>query len=584
MIPEGVTSIPGRFLYSEQGSADYCPIKKITFPEGLVSIGEYAFQNCRDLVEIDLPSSLDAIRQFAFWNTSLREVVFPENLTAIDGFAFQSGIQFGIGVLQWIEFKSDAPHLNAAAIFYQPQMIVCHGYRPVGPGTERLIGEKTRVFYPREFEDDYEDWVAPENFGGYVPSVNDPVFVHFDPFDEAVAPPKDYEFTEFAQIGALPSCVRQGYEFVGWFTTPTGGEQIDATYHVLSNVTYYAHWTRDATVYTLRLYANNGTGETTDRYFAYGQTIFLLGVSFSNNGQNLAGWALSPSSAANGVVTYLPGGIFTGTNLTTMVGTVLPLYAVWSSGNQSGGGSGWNGGGSDGVSAGQPWTAQKAVVLDGAVYDAAGKVAGIIQLKVAKPNAKKRNAKISGSVTLLDGKKRTLKAAAFNVPADRPISANLSVKGLGTLSLDIGANGFEGSVAGYTVVGAKVGGGWTRADAKVYVDVTGVPAGTLEELLPDGEPVRVRGGKWVFDKAASIKYAKGVLSGFNDSGKPNLSAMKLTYTPKTGLFKGSFKLYALQGGKLKKLTVKITGVVVDGEGAGVAKLANPASTWSVSVR
>ena len=44
----------------------------------------------------------------------------------------------------------------------------------------------------------------------------------------------------------------------------------------------------------------------------------------------------------------------------------------------------------------QPWTAKKAVTLDGAVYDAAGKVAGVVQLKVAKPNAKKHDAKVSG--------------------------------------------------------------------------------------------------------------------------------------------------------------------------------------------
>ena len=220
------------------------------------------------------------------------------------------------------------------------------------------------------------------------------------------------------------------------------------------------------------------------------------------------------------------------------------------------------------------WTAKKAVTLNGAVYDAAGNVAGVVQLKVAKPNAKKHNAKVSGSVTLLDGKKRTLKAAAFAVPADAPISANLSVKGLGTLSLVIGDDGFDGSVGAYTVAPAKVGGKWTRTDAAVYVAFGGaaLPAGTVESLLPDGEPVRAKGGKWAFDKAASIKYKKGALSGDNDPKKPNLSAMKLAYTPKTGLFKGSFKIYALQGGKLKKFTVKVTGVVVDGGGVGVAVL------------
>ena len=234
----------------------------------------------------------------------------------------------------------------------------------------------------------------------------------------------------------------------------------------------------------------------------------------------------------------------------------------------------------------RPWTAAKAKVLDGAVYDAEGNVAGVIQLKVAKPNAKKHNAKVSGSVTLLDGKKRTMKAAAANVAADKPISANLSVKGLGTLCVMIGDDGFEGSVGGYTVAAAKVGGKWTRTDTKVYAVATSatLPPGTVESLLPDGVSVRVKGGKWAFDKAASITYKKGVLSGDNDPKKPNRSAMKLTYTPKTGLFKGSFKVYAVQGGKLKKYTVKVTGVVVDGEGTGVGKLAKPAASWRVSVR
>ena len=229
------------------------------------------------------------------------------------------------------------------------------------------------------------------------------------------------------------------------------------------------------------------------------------------------------------------------------------------------------------------WTATKAKVLDGAVYDAEGNVAGVVQLKVAKPNAKKHNAKVSGAVTLLDGKKRTLKAATANVSSDNPITANLAVKGLGTLAVTIGDDGFRGTLGTYTVATAKVGGKWQTA-AKVYADATSaLPAGTVESLLPDGVSVRVKGGKWSFDKAASITYKKGVLGGDNDPKKPNRSAMKLTYTPKTGLFKGSFKVYAIQSGKLKKYTVKVTGVVVDGEGTGVGKLAKPATTWRVRV-
>ena len=232
------------------------------------------------------------------------------------------------------------------------------------------------------------------------------------------------------------------------------------------------------------------------------------------------------------------------------------------------------------------FTAAKAKVLDGAVYNAAGKVAGMIQLKVAKPNAKKRTAKVSGSVTLLDGRKRSMKAATANVPADAPVGADIAIKGLGTLSVQIGNDGFAGTIGTYTVRSAKVGGKWPDTPAGVTVDfATGgsLPPGTLEPLLPNGVPVRIKGGKWVFEKAAAVKLMKGELVTDTAKGQTNLPSLKLTYTAKTGLFKGSFKLYAIQGGKLKKFTVKVTGVVVENAGAGVAKLAKPAATWNVAV-
>ena len=67
-------------------------------------------------------------------------------------------------------------------------------------------------------------------------------------------------------------------------------------------------------------------------------------------------------------------------------------------------------------------------------------------------------------------------------------------------------------------------------------------------------------------------------------GKTNLSGLKLSYTPKTGLFKGSFKMYALERGKLKTYTVNVVGFVVDGEGIGQASLKKPAASWAVTVK
>lgn len=70
-------------------------------------------------------------------------------------------------------------------------------------------------------------------------------------------------------------------------------------------------------------------------------------------------------------------------------------------------------------------------------------------------------------------------------------------------------------------------------------------------------------------------------------GKTNYSAMKLSYTAKKGTFKGSFKVYVLEGEgsatKLKKYSVKVSGVVV-GFGYGMATCAKPAASWSVTVK
>ena len=63
--------------------------------------------------------------------------------------------------------------------------------------------------------------------------------------------------------------------------------------------------------------------------------------------------------------------------------------------------------------------------------------------------------------------------------------------------------------------------------------------------------------------------------------------MKLTYTPKKGTFKGSFKVYALEGEgkatKLKKYTVNVSGLVVGGKGYGAATCKKPFAAWRVTV-
>jgi hypothetical protein len=98
--------------------------------------------------------------------------------------------------------------------------------------------------------------------------------------------------------------------------------------------------------------------------------------------------------------------------------------------------------------------------------------------------------------------------------------------------------------------------------------------------MPMGEPVYVKKGtKLSCGKAASISYKKVdgeyELSGTDNENRPNLPGLKVSYNSKTGVFKGSFTVYASNEGMterkptLKKYKASFSGLVINGSGVGV---------------
>ena len=114
--------------------------------------------------------------------------------------------------------------------------------------------------------------------------------------------------------------------------------------------------------------------------------------------------------------------------------------------------------------------------------------------------------------------------------------------------------------------------------------LAGVVPGLLVDLLPDGQEVRMKGAAFDIDKAGKAKLLKDK-SGIDPSGLgTNPSGLKLKYTMKNGTFKGTFSAYALDGGKLKKVKVAVSGVVLGGKGYGTASVKKPAASWPVEIR
>ena len=369
------------------------------------------------------------------------------------------------------------------------------------------------------------------------------------------------------EIGVIPSPTRLGYTFIGWFTASEGGDQVEPTVKVTVDMEIYAHWTENAG-------GGSGSGEGGSSGEGEG------GGSGEGSGSGDSGEGGSGSGDSES-----SGGEGEGGGSGDPIG---PCYEKLEMGDIT-----------------EPYSAPSAVILHGAVYDGCD-VVGIVELKLGKENVKKGTSKISGSVTLLNGKKYSIKAQAAPVDGISPAVGYLPVKSLGTMHVAIGGAKFAGSLGDWHVQSASVCTAWSGKSATASVEIDDVSAFSgmvLTGLLPYSEVADVNNGKWQFKKAAGVKWGKpkkgAALPEINDpeSGKglivdtakdkTNLSGLKLAYTPKKGTFKGSFKVYELQGQgaktKLKKYTVKVSGVVVGGVGHGVAICKNPAAIWNVTV-
>jgi hypothetical protein len=148
----------------------------------------------------------------------------------------------------------------------------------------------------------------------------------------------------------------------------------------------------------------------------------------------------------------------------------------------------------------------------------------------------------------------------------------------------VSANGYDTSKYEEVII-ARHSASNTDSSLAFSIDAASVAksfAGVAEvnaALLPDGVEVTQKKGKWTLPKAGKVKYKNGVW----DVTGENPSALKLSYKSKTGAFTGSFNVYGLVNGKMKKYSVKISGVVVDGIGYGTASLKKPAASWIVTM-
>ena len=306
--------------------------------------------------------------------------------------------------------------------------------------------------------------------------------------------------------------------------------------------------------------------------FTNGVAGTLNDVAFALFGYKFAGWAAS----ADGDVVFKDGQMISPSSSMT-------LYAVWEE-----------------IVAGRlDTTFAKATTVLGALYGKGGALVGTMQVKVGKFG--KKGVKVSASATMLiDGKTKKVAAKAVSLPlVGGVLSGTLVFKApIGEMSFDMAADGtFTLKNAAYVAEEASIGsnGGKVLAEGSHTFRLEGfslpVRGELQEQLLPTSVVFAVSGKKWKFDKGASVKWAKNGYGLVVDTskGRTNLSALKLSYAPKTGIFKGSFKIYVLETSgakaKLKSYKTNVLGFVVDAVGVGEARCKKLAGgPWAVTVK
>jgi len=406
-------------------------------------------------------------------------------------------------------------------------------------------------------------------------------------------------------IGTLPKAEREGFRFRGWYTDPEGGTRIRTTIKVTDDMTVYAHWI-DGNSPDYRLYSDPIYGQIPALYkggkyngYAVGDDgnitgTFTFVVKKPKKGAATAAATLTFTALSTGKRTKHTGtvNLQTGTGTGALSGLLVGTTAVGGNidkaGELEGGIDAAKAKRADFLSALAKFNRRSygiALETDSVNGTGSAFANGFSILSIAIST--KGKAKVTG--VLADGTKVTVSSQmtvgddtccipvlyskksrfGFTVWFDRQTLELLDLTALTTWqkivkptfeadwfpvafdSRSYLANGTKTVTLDPDVLYHLVPAAITQTPSEVTLNVTGKTA-------------------WNAGKAAKVMYKSGTVS-VNGS---NISGLKLSFLPKTGLFKGSFTVYSVSKGKLIRNKFSVNGIVIDGTGYGSAVLRN----------
>lgn len=200
-------------------------------------------------------------------------------------------------------------------------------------------------------------------------------------------------------------------------------------------------------------------------------------------------------------------------------------------------------------------------------------IEGVLYLKAAK--AKKSRSKLTGTFQSITGKRYTVKSQYVTVNG-KHVETTLEIKKYANMKVSLAAEKITGGNLEQFVIGGTVSKG-----VMSFGPIQGMKLSSDYSVIsevPTTESFVASRKKWDFGKNPTLKYVARdggyVLTGLNDTAKPNVRMVRVTYDASTGIFKGTCKVLAYRqkpGRKptLKKVSGKIYGFVINGAGVGL---------------
>ena len=242
--------------YMVNGSYLYRTINQLVIPDGIERVKAYAFYNCRPIESVAIQSPCQNIGEFAFCNcTNLSSLALHDNITVIGESAFEGckklsyvSLPSGLSVIGARAYKNtgliDVAIPNGVTDIGEEAFCQCASLKSlVIPTSVQRIGANVVSRYSQ-----LSNIVGPHRHQSYFYSCNpeatytyNDAIISFDANGGEVA-----ASTITADLGTtireLPTPVRDGHSFAGWFTAQEGGALVGNGIMASGDATYYAHW------------------------------------------------------------------------------------------------------------------------------------------------------------------------------------------------------------------------------------------------------------------------------------------------------------------------------------------------------